>query len=119
MAGHQCHFVEVGDIPRRNDHAARIGIRFQLLQYLADLVDVTAIGRGPRAPLVAINRAEVAIRFGPFIPDRDAVVLQVFDVGVALQKPQQFMDDRLQVYLLGGHQRKAGVQVEAQLSAEH
>jgi hypothetical protein len=29
------------------------------------------------------------------------------------------MDDRLQVHLLGGHQRETGIEVKAQLRAEH
>jgi hypothetical protein len=30
---------------------------------------------------------------GPLVPDGDVVVVQIGDVGVALQEPQQFMDD--------------------------
>ena len=43
---------------------------------LGDLVDVAAVGRRPGAPLHAVDRAEVAVRVGPFVPDRDAVLLQ-------------------------------------------
>ena len=39
--------------------------------------------------------------------------LQVGDVGVAAQKPEQFVDDRAQMQPLGGQQRKALGQVEA------
>ena len=40
-------------------------------------------------------------------------------VGVAAQKPQELVDDRPQVQLLGGHQRKARREIEAHLIAEH
>ncbi|MNT69144.1 hypothetical protein D3C72_2074390 [compost metagenome] len=47
------------------------------------------------------------------------MLLQVLDVGVALQEPQQFMDDGFEVALLGGHHGEAVGQVEAHLVAEH
>ncbi len=55
----------------------------------------------------------------PFVPDADAIVLEVFDVGTALQEPQQFVDDGFQVTLLGGDQRESLRQIEAHLVAEH
>jgi hypothetical protein len=39
-------------------------------------------------------------------------------VSVTAQKPQQLVDDRSQVQLFGGHQRKPGAQIEPQLRAE-
>jgi hypothetical protein len=57
---------------------------------------VAAVRRRPRAPLRSIDRAEIAILVGPFVPDRNAVVFQIFDVGVAFEKPEQFVDDRFQ-----------------------
>jgi len=73
----------------------------------------------PGAPLLAIDRAEIAILVGPFVPDRNAMIPKVFDVGVAGQEPQKLMDDRLQMQLLGGGDGKAARQVEAHLVAEH
>ena len=35
------------------------------------------------------------------------MLVQVFDVGVAAQEPEQFVDDRFDVELLGREQRKA------------
>jgi hypothetical protein len=48
----------------------------------------------------------------------DAVVHQIFDVGVAPQKPQQFVDNPLEEHLFGRQQRKALRQVETHLVAE-
>ncbi len=84
-----------------------------------DLVDVAPVGRRPGAPLVAVDRPEVAVVVGPLVPDRDAAVLQPLHVGVAAQEPQQLGEDRAGVHLLGGDQREAGAQVEAHLVAEH
>src|SRR6185437_1235258 len=78
-----------------------------------------AVGRGPAAPLLAVHRAEVAVLIGPLVPDAHLVILEVTDVGIALQEPQQLVDDRAQVQLLGGDQREAVVEVEAHLPAEH
>ena len=66
-----------------------------------------------------VDRAKVAIGVGPFVPDGDAVVVQIFDVGVAVQEPEQLVHDRLQRQALGGQHREAGRQVEAHLMAKH
>ena len=43
------------------------------------------------------------------------MLLQVFYIGVALQEPQQFIDDAFQVQLLGGQERKTVCKVVAAL----
>ena len=96
----------------------RVGVAAQVVDQLRDLVDVLAGRRGPRAPLVAVDRSEVAVGVGPLVPDRDAAVLQPLHVGVAAEEPQQLGEDRPGVDLLGGDQREAGGQVEAHLVAE-
>ncbi len=73
----------------------------------------------PRPPLVAVDRAEVAVVVGPFIPDRDAVFFQISDIGRALQKPDQLMNNRLQMQLLGGHHREAFLQIETHLVTKY
>jgi hypothetical protein len=47
------------------------------------------------------------------------VLLQVPGVGLAFEEPQQLVQDRLEMDFLGGEQRKARIQVEAQLRAEY
>ena len=118
MTRHQRHLVQLAHVPGRDDQAPRIGRAADLLDQLCNLVDVAAIRRGPVAPLLAIHRAKIAVGIGPFVPDANAVFLQIGDVGVAAQEPQQLDDDRLQVQLLGRHQRKALRQIEAHLVAE-
>ncbi|MNN40055.1 hypothetical protein D3C81_1541150 [compost metagenome] len=119
MARRQRHLLDQRRVPRRDDQPARVRVVLDHRDQVADLVDRFAVGRRPVAPLVAVHRAEVAVGVGPLVPDAHAVVLQVLDVGVALQEPQQLVDDRLEVALLGGHQREALAQVEAHLVAEH
>src|SRR6185437_12166151 len=63
--------------------------------------------------------SEITARVGPFIPDADAVLVQVGDIGVAAQEPEQLVHDRLDVQLLGGQQREALRQIHAYLTAEH
>jgi hypothetical protein len=118
MAGRQRHAVHVARIPGRYDMAARVRVVLQAIHQLADLVNQALIGGFPAPPLLAIDRAEIAIFIGPFVPYADTICLQIVDVGVALQEPQQFMNDGFQVQLLGCHHRKTMGEVEAHLPAE-
>ena len=69
--------------------------------------------------MLAVDRAELAALVRPFVPDAHAVIVEILDVGVAGEEPEQLVDDRLEVQLLGRQQRKAFGQIEAQLMAEH
>ena len=46
------------------------------------------------------------------------MLLQVLNVGVALEEPQEFVDDRLEMHLLGSEQRESLALVASQLVAE-
>src|SRR3546814_2261942 len=85
---------------------------FRSVRYL---VDMPAVRRRPGTPLGAIDGTEIDVRVRPFVPDANAVLLQIPDVRVALQEPQQLVDDRLDVQLLGREQRETLGQVEAHL----
>ena len=85
---------------------------------LSDLIDTLSASRRPRPPLVAIDRAKLAVGVGPFVPDGDAMLIQQPHIGRALQEPQQLMDDRLHMQLLRGGEGKALRQIEAHLRAE-
>ena len=118
MARRQRHLRDLADVPGRDDVAARVRIGLEQLQRGADLVDVLARRRRPRPPLHAVHRTQIPCLRGPFVPDRHAMLLQPAHVGVTAQEPQQLVDDRLGVHLLGGDQRESGRQVVAQLVAE-
>ena len=79
---------------------------------------IVAVGGPPIAPLRAVNATEVSIRVRPFIPDRNAVLAQIADIGVAAQKPEQFVDDRSQVQLLRRENGNGFAQIETCLRSE-
>ena len=76
---------------------------------------MSAIVVGPRAPLVAIDMPQIAIFIGPLIPYAHSVVLQIFNIGVACQEPQQLVYNRLQVQLFGCEQGETLLQVKTHL----
>ena len=94
------------------------GLVLQDFDDLGDLVDVPAVGRGPGAPLDAVDGTQLAVGVGPFVPDLHAALLQPAHVGVAAQEPEQLQRHRLEVHALGGDQREAFGQVEADLAPE-
>ena len=61
---------------------------------------------------------QVAIGIGPFVPDADAVLLEVVHIRVSPEEPKQFVDNGFQVKLLGGQQGETVVEVEAHLMPE-
>ena len=73
----------------------------------------------PRSPLGAIDRPQIAMLVRPLVPDGHLVFVQVLDIGVAGKEPQKLVDDRPQVKLFGGQQRKPVTKVEPHLMTEH
>ena len=68
---------------------------------------------------MSVDRTEIAVLISPLVPDGHVVVVQVADIGIALQKPQQLVNDGAQMQFLGGDQRKPLGEIEAHLVAEH
>ncbi len=93
-------------------------VRANLLDDILELIDRSSIRRGPGAPLLAIDRPELAIFIGPFIPDAHAILVQIAHVGLATDKPEKLVDDRSSVNLAIGQQWKARSQVKAHLVSE-
>ena len=118
MARRQSHVVDVGHVPSAHNQAARVWIGLDVVYQFADLVDVRTVGSRPRAPLVAIDVPQIAVGVSPLVPNTHAVVLQILDIGVAGQEPQQLMDYRFQVQFFCCQARKTVVQVEPHLIAE-
>ena len=97
-------------------------ILFELIDDVVDLIDVRTVCAPPIAPLRAVDATEISILVRPFIPDRDAMLVQVTHVGVAAQKPEQLVDDRFEMQLFRGEQRKSGTgrsQIETGLRTEN
>ena len=119
VAGRQRHALDLADVPGADDQAAGIRVAPDLLHDLLHLIDAAPVRRPPGAPLGAVDGPQIAVLVRPFVPDADPMLAQVADVGIAAQKPQQFVDDRLEMQLLGGYRREAFAQVEAHLMAEN
>ena len=68
---------------------------------------------------MTVNRTQVAIFISPFVPNRNLVIVQVLDIRIALQKPQQFVYDTALVEFLSRVAREALGKVKAGLAAEH
>ena len=134
VAGRQGDLVGLLGIPSGDDQAAARRVAFDLFDHAADLVHAVvregAVGllRRPEiTPLVAVDGAEVAGRAaelgallfgGPFVPDADAALGEPGVLGAAGEEPEQLVRDRLEVDLLGRHQREAFGEVEAELRPE-
>ncbi len=118
VAGHEGHLLELPHVPRIHDHAAAIGVLFQKLDGLRDLVNHAPVLGFPAAPLLSVHGTEIALRIRPFVPNADAVRLQIVDIGVALEEPEQFMDDGLDVDLFRRDERKTLRKVETHLVTE-
>lgn len=119
VTGRQCHLVDQRRVPGRDDVAARVRVCLDALDELCHLVDMPAVIIRPGAPLGTIDGTEVAIFVGPLIPDADAVFLQVADIRIALQEPEQLVNDRLQMQALRRDDWKTFRQIKAHLVTEH
>ena len=95
-----------------------LGLRLISAISQRDLVVDAPVRALPGAPLLAVDRAEIAVGVRPFVPDRDAVGLEIGDVGVAVEEPDQLVDDRLEVQPLRRDERKTLGEIEADLPAE-
>ena len=82
MAGRQGHVLDLSHVPGADNEAPGVGIVFDLLRHLTDLVDVPLVSGWPAPPLITVNRAQVAPFIRPFVPNRHPIVREVPDVGV-------------------------------------
>ena len=65
-----------------------------------------------------LDWAKFAVVVSPFVPYRDAMVPEVANVRIALEKPQQLVNDRSEMEFLGRDGREAGSEVESHLIPE-
>ena len=106
MTRWQCHRVNLGGIPRADDQATTRWIFSNFGNHFGDLIDVSPVRAAPISPLRAIDSPEAAVFVRPFVPNGDAVLVQIFDIGVAAQKPKQLVNDRFEMKLFGRQQGK-------------
>src|ERR1700730_9087349 len=118
MAGRERHCRQIGGVPSGDDQTAGKRIPLDFFHHRGNLVDDAPVRGLPRAPLLAIDGSEIAVLVRPFVPDADAMRLEIGDIGIAAQKPQKLVDDGFPVQLLGGDERKALAQGEPHLTPE-
>ena len=85
---------------------------------LCNLVDGAAVAGGPGPPLRPIDGAEIAALVRPFIPDGNAVRLEIGDVRIAREKPEKLVNNGFHMQLLGRQKREALAEVEPHLMAK-
>ena len=118
VAGRQRHAVHLRDVPGTHDVAPRIGVGAKRLHDGGNLIDGASVRRRPGTPLRSVDGSQVALFVRPLVPDVHVVIGEVLDVGAALEKPEQLVDDQPEHHLLRRHQRKALAQIEAHLVTE-
>ena len=64
--------------------SSTIRIVFYGIYQIRNLVDAFIV---PVTPLGAVDRTEVAVFVSPLIPDSYFIIVQIFDVGIAIDKP--------------------------------
>lgn len=118
VAGRESHLIELGGVPSGDDDAAARRVGAEEVDGLGDLVYGCAGGVGPATPLGAVDGAEVAVGVSPLVPDGDAILVEVADVGIAAKEPKELVDDGAPMELFGGDEGEGFAEVEAGLSAE-
>ena len=118
MTWGQGHLIHLSNIPCRHNHSTGVGIVLQLIQHILYLVYRSSVVVGPRTPLVSVDGSQFSILICPLVPDSHTMFLKVFHVGIALQEPEQFVDDALQMELLRCQQRKSVLKVISRLGSE-
>ena len=119
VAGREPHLVDLRDIPGVDKDTAGVGMVFDKVHHVRDLVDVAAVVSVPGAPLMSVDRAEFSgLVVSPGVPDMDVLCLQGLFVGVAGEEPQQFFDDPAGEHLFSCQQGETVGEVEAHLVAE-
>src|SRR3989441_2150658 len=96
----------------------RIRLFLKRFDHFGDLIYFATFKSPPVAPLVAVDRAELAVLVGPLVPDGNAALLQPLHVRIAAQEPQELVEDGLEVQLFRGEKRERRVELEAKLPAE-
>src|SRR5439155_15332856 len=89
-----------------------------ILDDLRDLIDRIPVISSPVAPLRAVYAAQVSVLVGPLVPDGYTALLEPSNVCLAVQHPEQFVDDRFEMNLLSRDEWKPLRECEPRLCAE-
>ncbi len=64
---------------------------------------------------MAVNRPQFTLLIRPVVPDSNSILIQVTDVRVPCQKPEQLVNNRFRVKFLGRHKGKTTFQIKTHL----
>ena len=67
---------------------------------------------------MTVDGPQITVLIRPLVPYGDPVFVKILDVGVTIQKPKQFIDNRFEMQFLGSENRKPSAQVKTHLMAE-
>src|SRR3989440_8792861 len=107
MTRRQRHFVDFRRIPRAHYQAPALRICFDLRDQIIDLVHARAVRAAPVAPLRTIDATEIASFVSPLVPDAHTMFVEITNIGIAAQKPKQFVNDRFDVQLFCCEERES------------
>ncbi len=119
MTWRKRHLRQSGYIPRAYYYSARFGIFAYGADHLRNLVYMPPAVIRPRTPLGSIDRTKLSIGISPLIPDTHSVFLQVMYICISFQKPEKFIDYRLQMQFLGCQQREPLTEIKSHLVSEN
>jgi hypothetical protein len=118
MARRQGHLVDLADVPRRHDEAARVGVDSDPADHLVELVDRAPVGSLPLVPLLAVDRPRVRRYCSPIRPISSLRSLSGSECS-PFRNQKESVDDAFQVALFRRDKREPFLEVKAHLVAEY
>src|SRR5690606_23349032 len=119
MAWAQGHIIQFAYIPCIDYDPSAIRLIPDEIDHLGQLIDHPTVRRTPGSPLRSVNGPQIPIFIRPLVPDSHPMILEVPDVGISLDKPKQFVDDRFEMKFFGGHQWKSLPEIKSGLITEY
>ena len=118
MARRKRHLADFARVPRGHDQAPAVRIFQDLTDELLQLIDRAAVGSPPVTPLSPIDPAQVPICVGPFVPDGYTMFVEVTDIRLPAQEPEQFVRDGFEMNTLGRQKREPALEIKSGLCPE-
>jgi hypothetical protein len=118
MTRRQSHSIKFTRVPGANQMPPAVRGGLDLVDDLIELMNRPAFRRAPVTSLGSVDTTEVTVSIGPFIPDANAVFVEIRCIRVSANKPQQLINHGPQVNLLGRQEWEAVIQRIPRLGTE-
>lgn len=118
VTGRKGHAIDLPHVPGVHNQTPAVRMGLDHPDHIGNLIDRAPVRSGPGTPLFGINRAELPPFIRPFVPNRDAVILEILNIGVPLQEPEKFIDDRFEMDLFGRQEGETVIQIKTHLITE-